>query len=57
VTSFTDVPSGPDRTIVYRVYAVNSELTSVPSKPASIELSEGITENREPNRNIKEVKK
>ncbi len=38
VTSFTDIPPGPDRTIVYRVYAVNSELTSVPSKPVSIEV-------------------
>jgi pectate lyase len=38
VTSFTDISPGPDQTIVYRVYAVNSELTSVPSKPVSIEV-------------------
>jgi pectate lyase len=42
VTSFTDTQPGPDRTLVYRVYAVNSELTSVPSKPANAELVTGI---------------
>ena len=42
VTEFTDIPPGPDRTIVYRVFALGEELVSVPSKPASIELSTGL---------------
>ncbi len=37
VTSFTDTPPGTDRTVVYRVFSVNSERTSIPSKPVTIE--------------------
>jgi len=44
ITSFTDIPTGPVRTIVYRVFSINSERTSVPSKPAVIELPTGIPE-------------
>jgi len=42
VTQFTDVPPGPDRTVVYRVQGIGEELSSIPSKPASIELSTGL---------------
>lgn len=44
VTSFTDTPTGPDGTVVYRVFAINSERTSVPSKPATIDLVTALTE-------------
>jgi len=51
VTSFTDTLSDTDRTVVYRVYAINSERTSVPSKPATIELQQGISANTEMRQN------
>ena len=41
VTEFTDTPPGPDRKVVYRVFAIAAELRSIPSKPASIELLTG----------------
>jgi hypothetical protein len=41
VTQYTDLPPGPDRTVVYRVYGMGDALVSVPSKPASIELMTG----------------
>jgi pectate lyase len=55
VTSFTDTQPGPDRTVVYRVYAVNSELTSVPSKPANAELVTGIPVNGDHSRNLTDL--
>jgi pectate lyase len=42
VTSFTDTPPGPDRTVVYRVFAIADGLRSIPSLPASIELQTGL---------------
>lgn len=42
VTEFIDYPTGPDRTLVYRVFAFDTELTSVPSRPASIQLKTSI---------------
>ncbi len=42
VTEFTDIPPGPARTVVYRVYGMGDSLISVPSSPASIELSTGL---------------
>jgi hypothetical protein len=42
VTGFTDTPPGPDRTIVYRVFAIADGLRSIPSQPASIELQTGL---------------
>ena len=41
-TVFSDTPPGPDRTVVYRVFAIADELISIPSKPASIELLTGM---------------
>jgi hypothetical protein len=41
VTQFTDLPPGPDRIVDYRVYGMGDSLISVPSKPASIELTTG----------------
>ena len=38
VTAFTDTRPDGNRTVVYRVYAINSERTSIPSKPVTIEL-------------------
>ena len=37
-TSFTDTPPGSPRTVVYRVFAMNSERNSIVSKPVSIEF-------------------
>ena len=42
VVQYTDVPPGPDRTVVYRVFGIGDELTSVPSREASIILMTGI---------------
>jgi hypothetical protein len=42
VTGFTDTPPGPDRTVVYRVFAIADGLRSIPSLPASIELQTGL---------------
>jgi hypothetical protein len=42
VTEFSDTPSGPDRTIGYRVFAISDSLRSIPSRPASIELTTGL---------------
>ena len=57
VTSFTDTPPGPDQTFVYRVFAINSERSSVPSKPASIELPAGIPGKGDHDITLKRVKK
>lgn len=37
VSQFTDSPSGPARTVVYRVFAYDNERSSIVSKPVSIE--------------------
>jgi hypothetical protein len=42
VTTYTDVPPGPDRTVVYRVFGIGDELISVPSREASILLMTGV---------------
>jgi len=57
VTSFIDTNPGSVGTVVYRVFAINSELNSVPSKPASIELPAGIPESGDNDRNIKTLKR
>jgi hypothetical protein len=43
VTSFTDSPAGQDRTVLYRVFSVSNELTSIPSKPVIIEMQKDIS--------------
>jgi hypothetical protein len=39
VTAFTDTPHGPDREVVYRVFALAGTLRSIPSKPVNVKLS------------------
>jgi hypothetical protein len=42
VTEYSDTLSGPGRTIGYRVFAISDSLRSIPSRPASIELTTGL---------------